>query len=127
MTVKYQIGTSGDAIRYIASVDQTDRYAKVGWAFSLVNANPEIGEANVVVRDSSLVYQGLLADGQVKTAADIYGGADYAQYLYVFEITDIPEAAADSIIYVRPYVEMNDGTIVYGEVSTQSLVGLKTR
>ena len=127
MTVKYQLGTSGNAIRYIASVDQTDRYAKVGWAFSLTNANPEIGGANVVVRDSSLVYNSLLANGVEKSAADIYGGADYAQYLYVFEITDIPEAAADSIIYVRPYVEMNDGTIVYGEVSTQSLAGLKTR
>ena len=127
MTVKYQIGTSGDAIRYIASVDQTDRYTKVGWAFSLVNANPEIGAENVVVRDSSLVYQGLLADGAVKTAADIYGGADYAQYLYVFEITDIPEAAADSTIYVRPYVEMNDGTIVYGEVYSESLNTIKAK
>ena len=127
MTVKYQLGTSGNAIRYIASVDETERYAKVGWAFSLTNANPEIDGENVVVRDSSLVYNSVLANGTEKTAADIYGGADYAQYLYVFEITDIPEAAADSIIYVRPYVEMNDGTIVYGEVSTQSLAGLKTR
>ena len=127
MTVKYQLGTSGNAIRYIASVDETERYSKVGWVFSLTNANPEIDGQNVVVRDSSLVYNSLLANGAEKTAADIYGGADYAQYLYVFEITDIPEAAADSIIYVRPYVEMNDGTIVYGEVSTQSLSGLKTR
>ena len=126
MEVKYQLGTSGNASRYIASVDQTERYAKVGWAFSLTNANPEIGGQNVVVRKSSLVYKGLLADGVEKTVAEIYGGVDYAQYLYVFEITDIPEAAADSTIYVRPYVEMEDGTIVYGDVSAQSLNGVKT-
>ena len=121
MTVKYQLGTSGDAIRYIASVDQTERYNSVGWLFSLTNTNPEKGAADVSERNSSKVYLGIMANGVVKDAADIYGDVDYSEYLYVFEITDIPAEAADTVIYVRPYVEMNDGTIVYGEVAAQSL------
>ena len=89
--------------------------------------NPEKGGENVIEKKSNKVYSGVLANGNKKTAADIYGDVDYSKYLYVFEITEIPESAADSIIYVRPYVEMNDGTIVYGEVSAQTLNGLKTR
>ena len=125
MTVKYQLGLEGDSIRYIASVDETERYSRVGWAFSLVNTNPEIGAQNVVVRESNYVYNSILANGVEKTTADVYGDVDYSNYFYVFELTDIPEANADDVIYVRPYVELNDGTIVYGEVSAQSLNGVK--
>ncbi|MBR5451959.1 MAG: hypothetical protein IKV36_03065 [Clostridia bacterium] len=127
MSVRYQLGKSGDAIRYIASVDETERYATVGWLFSIKNANPEKGGANVVEKSSTKVYSSLLANGVEKTTADIYGDVDYSKYLYVFEIRDIPEASADTTIYVRPYVEMNDGTIVYGDVSERTLNQLKAR
>ena len=127
MAVKYQLGRAGNAIRYIASVDETERYLTVGWLFSIKNANPEIGGENVVEKSSSIVYSSVLANGVEKTPADIYGDVDYSKYLYVFEITDIPEASADATIYVRPYVEMTDGTIVYGDVSERSLNQLKTR
>ena len=127
MTVKYQVGTNGDSIRYIASVDQTERYTKVGWVFSLTNENPEIGGTNVVVKDSTKVYNSILANGEVKTAADIYEGAEYSQYLYVFEITDIPEANAGDVIYVRPYVVVGEDTIVYGDVYAESLNTIKAK
>ena len=74
-----------------------------------------------------MVYSGIIANGVEKTPADIYGDVDYAKYLYVFEITDIEAECADTVIYVRPYVEMEDGTIVYGDVSTRTLNNLKTK
>ena len=127
MTVKYQLGRTGDAIRYIASVDETERYLTVGWLFSIKNANPEKGAYGVTEKSSYKVYSSLLANGVEKTTADVYGDVDYSKYFYVFEITDIPEASADTVIYVRPYVEMNDGRIVYGDVSEKTLNALKTR
>ena len=125
MEVKYQLGTSSNAIRYIASIDETERYESVGWLFSLNNAEPEIGDADVAQRNSKKVYRSLFAKGEQKLVADIYGDVDYSNFIYVFELTDIPESAADTAIYVRPYVEMTDGTIVYGDVSTRSLNELK--
>ncbi|MBR5451994.1 MAG: leucine-rich repeat protein [Clostridia bacterium] len=127
MAVKYQLGRDGNSIRYIASIDETERYNSVGWVFSITNENPEIGGANVTDKNAKKVYNGIIASGQVIDAVAIYGEADYSKYLYVFEITDIPEAEADTPIYVRPYIEMNDGRIVYGDVSAQTLNGLKLR
>ena len=125
MRVKYQLGNSGNAIRYIASIDETERYNSVGWLFSLNNTEPEIGDADVAERKSSKVYRSLLASGVETFTKDIFTDVECSTFLYVFEITDIPEAAADSVVYVRPYVEMVDGTIVYGDVSTRSLNQLK--
>ncbi|MBR5452427.1 MAG: hypothetical protein IKV36_05505, partial [Clostridia bacterium] len=124
MTVKYQLGRNENSIRYIASVDETERYAKVGWCFSLTNDNPEIGGIGVVEKNSVKVYSKLLAEGVELTTDDVYG-EEYSKYFYVFEITDIPAAKADTPIYVKPYVEMNDGTIVYGDVSNLTLNQLK--
>jgi hypothetical protein len=112
MTVKYQLGKNGDAIRYIASVDSVDRYGAVGWLFSIKDSTPELNELDVVEKRSITVYTSLLANGVEKTTSDVYGDVDYSKYFYVFEITDIPEADADTVIYVRPYVEMEDGRIV---------------
>ena len=127
MTVKYQLGRTSNAIRYIASVDETERYLTVGWLFSIKNTNPEKDGVNVVEKSSTKVYSSLLANGVEKTTADVYGDVDYSKYFYVFEITDIPEASADTVIYVRPYVEMNDGRIVYGDISERSLNQLKVQ
>ena len=113
--------------RYIASVDETERYNSVGWLFSLTNANPEKGGINVKDVGSKRVYSGLIANGVEKKPSDVYGDVDYAKYFYVYEIIDISAEYADTVIYVRPYVEMNDGRIVYGDVSSRSLNNLKSR
>ena len=127
MTVKYQLGKNSDAIRYIASVDSIERYGAVGWLFSIKDSTPELNELDVVEKRSITVYTSLLANGVEKTTSDVYGDVDYSKYFYVFEITDIPEADADTVIYVRPYVEMEDGRIVYGDISERTLNTLKSR
>ena len=93
----------------------------VGWAFSITNSNPEIGGEGVVLKNSTRVYSSLIANGKVVTTEDVYGAVDYSKYFYVFEITDIPNNHHATEIYVRPYVEMADGTIVYGDVSSRSV------
>ena len=126
MTVKYQLGMKENSIRYIASVDETERYSSVGWLFSLSNENPQIGDNDASARQSRKVYRNLFASGQNYSAKDIYG-ANYSNFLYLFELTGIPEDKQDTPIYVRPYVEMLDGTIVYGETACQSLNGIKSK
>lgn len=121
--VKYQLPTnltnnsSSTAIRLIAAVDDLDKYSHVGWCFSTTNSNPTRDGANVTYKESSIVYTSLYANGKKKTVEEIYSGASYAKYLFVFEISGIPKSAFGENIYVRSYVELTDGTIQYGEVS----------
>lgn len=124
LNVKYQLSTNTTAssettgVRLIASVDELKKYSAVGWVFSLTDSTPTKDEVNTSFRESTVVYNSLLANGIKKTAADIYNNASYAKYLFVYQITNIPNANFGDNIYVRSYVILNDGTVKYGAVST---------
>ncbi len=98
--------------RFIASVNQLE-YMAVGWVFSLTDTNPELDKDGCVVKESTTVYASLLANGEAKTATDIYD--EYSTYLFVFEIKNIP---VGTDIHVRSYVKLEDGRIVYGPSKT---------
>lgn len=121
MDVKYQITGGATAssesldCRFLASVDSTERYSSVGWLFSLTNQNPtrsDVGNS-VAERTSTRVYLKVNANGTSLSTADVYA-KDYSNYFYAFEIKNIPQSHYSSPIYVRAYVTLEDGTVVYG-------------
>ena len=122
LKVKFQFGQQTDtsvSMRCIASVDNLDDYSTTGWVFSLKNSEPTIGGANVSARESTKVATGIYASGKRLDVKDIYATSAYidsSNYIYTFDIKNIPQSAAASPIYVRAYVKMNDGTVVYGDV-----------
>ena len=125
MTVKYQVtnGATADSdklnCRFIASVDGVSRYNSVGWLFSLTNPDmfkEDVGQG-VADRESTRVYKRIIANGNALTPNDVYG-KDYAKYFYAFEIKNIPQSQYSKPIYVRAYVTMEDGTVVYGDTTT---------
>lgn len=125
MTVKYQVtkGATADSeklnCRFIASVDGVSRYNSVGWLFSLTKTDlfkEDVGQG-VADRESTKVYERIIANGDARTPNDVYG-KDYAQYFYAFEIKNIPQSQYSTPIYVRAYVTMADGTVVYGDTKT---------
>ena len=121
MKVKFQFNTPKDgkvAMRLIASVDTLDDYTVTGWLFSLTESDPEKGKAGVQCRESDSVYNAITAEGKRLTVKDVYKDSVYidsSNYLFCYDITNIPTSAWASPIYVRPFVTLTDGTTVYGD------------
>ena len=108
-------GTSKRDMRFIASVNTLD-YEGAGFVFSLTDAAPEVNKDACAVADTTSVYKTILADGERFATADVYPGG-YSQYMYAFTLLNIPVSQGENptTIYVRAYVEMEDGTVVYGD------------
>ena len=123
MKVKFQFKpenpTDGKvSMRLIASVDTLDDYSVTGWIFSLTESDPEKGMDGVKYRETQSVYNAVIANGERLTAKDVYKNSSYidsSNYLFCYDITNIPSTAWDSPIYVRAYVTLTDGTVVYGD------------
>lgn len=100
-------------IRFISSVNSLD-YEKAGLVFSVYNENPTVGSSRCFNKEISKVYNSLYADGDKQTADNIYGNK-YSKYLFAYEYLGFSEGEK---VYVRAYVKLNDGTIVYGDART---------
>lgn len=124
LDVKYQctLGVTLESeetdLRVIAAVDGLNAYSHVGWCFSLSNSDPKKGGINVTHKESTSVYTGLKANGQTLTVRDIYKNIETANYIFVYDVLNIPNESFDKDIYVRSYVINTDGTIEYGDVKT---------
>lgn len=103
-------GTNKFDIRFIGSVNGLS-YKSAGFVFSLVNDEPVVNGTGCVKRGTTTVYENMNAAGQSVSVNSIYDS--YSKYLFAFEITGVP---AEKVIYVRSYVELKDGTCVYGKV-----------
>ena len=77
------------------------------------NAVIEKGAANTAYVSTTKLFSSLLASGETVSAVEFYNN-DYQKYFFTFEMTDIP---AETTLYVRAYVKLNDGTILYGDVN----------
>ena len=124
LNVKYQFPTtltdssSSTAVRFFAAVDELDKYSKVGWCFSSTNSNPTKGGNYCEHRESTKVYTSLIANNKTKTVKEIYSGASWANYIFFFELSGIPNEEFNTNLYVRSYVILKDGSVEYGKVST---------
>ena len=97
--------------RFIASVNDLDKYRAVGFEFSLDNSKW------YALGDMTVVYEQIKEGIGVKTAKDLYGA--YSQYLFVQPLN----FGSYDKVYVRAYVILNDGkTVVYGESSLKDTV-----
>lgn len=119
LNIKFQLksGTTAQststAARFIASVNKLEDYSKVGWVFSLTDETPT-KEEGCVCRENNVVYTSIIADGNRLYPRDIYGNNGYSNYLFVFEMTEIPQSKFSGNIYVRAYVVLEGGEIIYG-------------
>lgn len=99
-------------IRFIGSVDSTD-YAEAGFVLSLKNTAPTVGGSKVVRVPLERVYASVNEAGVSTPAAQVYDA--YSQYLFAYELKEIP---VFTVLYVRAYVKLADGTYVYGDCRT---------
>ena len=105
-------------IRFIASVDNLS-YQKAGFLFTL-DATKEMTVNNTTEcktnRPTTKVYTKMLEEGTYRKASNLYAddGCNTA-YGFAFEMTEIP-ISNGTPIYVRAYVQLNNGTYVYGDV-----------
>lgn len=105
-------------VRYIASVDNLS-YQKVGFVFS-INADvqtPTIEDVNNEVRGvahryTDLVYARVNEDNGSRKVVNLYAeeGCN-SRYGFAFEMRKTPSSTT---VYARAYVQLSDGTIVYG-------------
>lgn len=114
LNIKYQgeyakDSTSKYRVRFLSSVNVLEDYTRAGIVFSLKDTvqNPDINTG--IVRDTTTVYKSVIADGQKVTVEQTYD--EYSSHMYGRIINNIPEGYT---IYVRGFVELTDGTIVYG-------------
>lgn len=97
-------------VRFLSSVnDALGDYTRAGLVFSLTDevTNPDINTG--IVRDTTSVYKNVNAAGVSMNVGDVYD--NYSSFMYGRIINKIPE---DQTFYVRAFVELLDGTIVYG-------------
>ncbi len=106
-------------VRVISSVNNLD-YEKAGFAMSLSKKDPTVTTASV--RDTTTVYTSLLANGEPESVSDVYPGG-YSTHMYAVEITGTP---VGTTMYVRAFVELEDGTIVYGATRTITTIATGT-
>lgn len=113
-------------VRFIASLNEFynsteekyENYKKAGFVFTTdaeLGGNAESFTIENVsekqVKQTYNLYSGLMSGGETVTADVEYGGNGYAKYFFAYELTDMPEQAS---VYVRAYVILDDGTVVYG-------------
>ena len=96
-------------VRFLSSVNNTEDYTRAGLVFSLTDEvkNPDIHTG--IVRDTTKVYKNVIADGESMNVKTVYD--EYSEYMYGRIINKIPDGQT---LYVRGFVELLDGTIVYG-------------
>ena len=113
-------------MRLIAAADNLANYSQVGWQFAM-NA-PDFTEQRT--RHSDTVYSGMMENGKAVTAQQIFarsdktsGYTDYANFVFNYDIMNIPASKLSdgTVIYARPFVVMNDGTVVYGDTAAVKL------
>lgn len=113
-------------VRFIGSVDDLDRYKTVGFVVSLSNTEPVVGGSKCVqYGDLTNVYENILADGVSTNVKTIYSQiSPDSTHMFAHKIKNIPidsETNMSRMLHVRAYVELLDGTIVYGNTSHVSI------
>lgn len=123
-----QAGTDKYNIRFISSLNAYEDYEEAGFLFMsdtkyTKDAVIEINADNTAKVSTKKLYTSLLASGNTVSAVDYYGN-DYQQYFFTFEMTGIP---AEKALYVRAYVKLNSGEILYGDVKCITAPAVKAQ
>ena len=120
--VQTDIATGSTNIRFIATLSQDvvlEDYEKVGfYVVALTSANENGYTDRVWIQNTDSVYNSILANGEVTTAADVCNGAGS---LFTSEIQGIEQMIGEVKFYVTPYVIANDGSITFGQSYTTSV------
>lgn len=114
-------------VRFIGSVDDLDKYKTVGFVVSLSNTEPVVGGSKCVqYGEIKNVYESIYADGVKTGVKNIYSQiSPNSTHMFTHKINSIPIDSAtnmSTMLHVRAYVELLDGTIVYGNTSHVSIV-----
>jgi len=96
------VESDSTAIRFLFTVGSLD-YTRVGFVVSKTNATPEINGAGCSVFDTERVYSSITADGNLIPA-------ESGRYWVAIKMTDVPNDAFDTPVYVRPFVQDGEGT-----------------
>ena len=125
LDVKYKVAsTSGGKgnLLFTTTVDSGwSNYSKAGFVYSETATNPTIGASGCVAKESTKVYQdGYLSNYTNLLNCSSAGYTAYSKYMYNFAINDVALSGRTNNIYVRSYVKLSDGRIVYGDVLTIS-------
>lgn len=99
--------TYGNGVRFGSELDKTAaNYNEIRESGTLVALQSVVGESATLTTDTANC-------SKVKRTTVLSEDESTLQYSLV--VTNIPENAKSSVLVARPYVELNDGTILYGE------------
>lgn len=98
--------TSSTNMRLLTMIDHT-KYEAIGMQVE-INGNPISEELTT----TTTIYRTVQADGQGTVTPKDY--CDSAEYFATVLLTNIPAVGYDKPVYVRPFLETQDGTRVYG-------------
>lgn len=121
-----EAGATKYDIRFISSLNGYADYEEAGFLFMsdtkyTEDAVLEINATNTAKVSTKKLYTSLHASGKTLSAVDYYGN-NYQQYFFTFEMTGIP---AEKALYVRAYVKLNSGEILYGDVKCITAPAMK--
>ena len=108
-------------VRFMASLNAFDYedYECAGFVLSKKDGTALVaGAEGYLTVETTKLYTGLYADEELISPADLdtyKGSNDYSTYFIAHVITGIPN---NSTIYVRAYVKLANGDIVYGQTQT---------
>lgn len=89
------------ALRFVFTVGSLD-YTRVGYAISKTNQNPTVDGLDCTVRDTTVVYSSITADGELVPAST-------GRYWVALRMTDVPHESFNENVYVNAFVEDGSG------------------
>ena len=103
--------TLENVYRLGASVDIPANYTEAGFIFSRTNENPALDAPDCQIFNVSKYYSGIKADDKTYMASTVYAGKAPSSRFFVqaFRVKN-----TSGSLYVRAYVKLSDGTIIYG-------------
>lgn len=104
--------------RFIGSLDnyRDAHYDHVGFVLSTTTEDP-LKAANHLDKDIHVVWDSIYASGVLKSATDIYDS--YSKQLFALDVEGLKNGAT---VYVRAYVKLVNGDIVYGDPCAKNIV-----
>lgn len=88
-------------LRFVFTVGSLD-YTRVGYAISKTNKNPTVDGLDCTVRDTTVVYSSITADGELVPAPT-------GRYWAALRMKDVPHVSFNEQIYVNAFVEDGNG------------------
>ena len=107
------VESESTSLRFLFTVGSLN-YTRVGFVFSKTNANPTIDGAHCTVKETTVVYSTITADGESVPARD-------GRYWVAIQMKNVGNAFFDTPVYVNAFVEDANGSVRYATAKSTTV------